>query len=261
MKEELIKSFNHLREFGFEYFSLRNIRLMRLTDKEWEVLINKMNNLYGTGLTRSDLNEVFSTNNIDFVREWLGKPSQYDEKYPKYYLLTSQVKKKKLYVSIPDSQVDEEVIMDEDFLGCNPQYLGLKKPSVKEDIEDITWIELTAFRYDEEEMWNKYNIPTYVIDEICRQVLDPDGKLDYYETPDTFALNQMNINVELNGEDHKNINKFVSTLKEKMPEGFNIVWDEESCGSPYFHPCPEFGKPMECVILRVYPKNLDRLKA
>lgn len=261
MEQKLIKSFDHLREYPFRYFALMNIRMMRLTDEDWNKLIKKMNDLYSDGLTVDDLNEVFSSTNIDFVREWIGKPWRSDEIYPKYYLLTSQIKKKKLYVQISDSQVDEETLMDDDFIGCSPEFLGTKEPNIDEDIEDVTWVNLTEFRYDEKEMWNIYNIPIYAINEICRQVLDPDGKLDYYETPDTFALNQLNANVELNEKDHKNIDEFVSMLKEKMPEGFDIDWDKESCESPDFNPYPEFGLGMDCVLLRVYPKNPSRLNS
>lgn len=261
MEQKLIKNFDHLREYPFGYFALMNIRMMRLTDEDWDKLIEKMNDTYSDGLTREDLNEVFSSANIDYVREWIGKSWRSDEIYPKYYLLTSHIKGKKMYIEICDSQVDEETLMDEDFIGCQPEFLGTKKPNVDENIEDITWVDLTKFRFDEECMWDIYKIPIYAIYEICRQVLDPDGKLDYYDTPDTFALNQLNANVELNEKDKKNIDEFVSMLKEKMPEGFDIDWDKESCESPEFEQFPEFGLGMDCVLLRVYPKNPDRLKS
>lgn len=258
--ETLIKNFDNLKEFDFEYFPLRNIRLMRLTDDDWTHLIDIMNKTYKIGLSRDELNQIFSSNNIKFVREWLKKPYPEDEVYPKYYLLTSQVKKKSLYVEIPDEEVDEESIMDEDFQGCSPKYLGLKEPETEEDIEDITWIDLTKFRYDEEEMWDKYNIPVYAIPRVCEKILNPNGELDYYEVPDTFAINNMNRYSELNEKEKKDIDKFVAKLNEKMPEGFDISWDDEECGSPSFTYSPAFGGPIECVGLRVYPKNLDRLK-
>lgn len=260
MEETLIKDFSNLKDCPFDYYPLRNIRLMRLTDEEWGQLIKIMSETYKTGLCPKDLNEVFSSNNINFVREWLNKPHVEDEIYPKYYLLTSQVKKKQCYLTISDSQTDGESLMDEDFLACNPQYLGLKEPDTDEDIEDVTWIDLTRIRYDEEEMWDKFNIPVYAINRICEKILNPNGELDYYEVPDTFAINQYNRDVELTKTDVKNIDKFVENLNEKVPEGYDIVWDEEECKSPTINYYPAFGKPVECVGLRVYPKNLDRLK-
>ena len=260
MEKTLIKDFSNLRNYPFSYYPLRNIRLMRLTDEEWEHLISIMTETYNTGITAEDLNEVFSSSNIDFVRNWLNKPNVEDEVYPKYYLLTSQVKKKQVYMTIPDLQVDEETLMDADFQGCNPQYLGLKEPDTEEDIDDVTVINLTKIRYDEDMMWDKYEIPTYAIHKICKEVLDPDGTKDYYEVPESHALNELNRGVELTKKEEKVIDGFLADLKERMPEGFDIVWDEESCGSPFFSYSPAFGLPMDCVLLRVYPKNLDRLK-
>ena len=260
MEKTLIKDFSNLKNYPFSYYSLRNIRLMRLTEEKWEHLIFIMTKTYKTGLTEEDLNEVFSSSNINFVRNWLNKPNVENEVYPKYYLLTSQVNTEQMYVAIPDLQVDEETLMDEDFMGCNPEYIGLQEPDTEEDIDDVTVVNLTKFRYDEDKMWNKYEIPTYAIQKICKDVLDPDGTKDYYEIPESHALNELNRYVELTKKDEKVINDFLTDLKERMPEGFDIVWDEESCGSPFFSYCPAFGLPMDCVILRVYPKNLDRLK-
>lgn len=262
MEEKLIKNFDNLRTYPFDYVALKNLRLMRCSEDEKDNLIKIMNETYSSGITREELNEVFNSENINAVRKWLGKPSVEDEVYPKYYLLTSQVKKKKLYVFIDDfdPKVEEETMMDDDFWGCHPQYLGTKKPKTEEEIEDVTGVVLDAFRYDEEEMWDSYHIPVYAIDRICQKVLDPDGFLDYYERPDTFAINEYMRYTELSKEDKKNIDKFIKQLKKWMPEGFDIVWDEESCGSPYYYCRPEFGGGCECVILRVYPKNLDRLK-
>ena len=107
MEKTLIKDFSNLKNYPFSYYSLRNIRLMRLTEEEWEHLIFIMTKTYKTGLTEEDLNEVFSSSNINFVRNWLNKPNVENEVYPKYYLLTSQVNTEQMYVAIPDLQVDE----------------------------------------------------------------------------------------------------------------------------------------------------------
>lgn len=258
MEKELIKDFSNLRDFGFEYIAKRNIAMMRLTDEDWERLTNIMTKTYGDGITREDLNEVFNSANINQVRGWLGKPMLEDEVYPKFYSITSKIKHNRMIVAIPDEMVDEEVLMDEDFNGCAPQYLGLEEPDG--EYEDVTVVGLDEFRYDEEMMWNKYNIPTYAVYKICEEVAAMNGKDDFYDVPDTFALNERNRYLELDKEEIKNIDKFISKLKKLMPEGFDIDWDDESCGSPFFHPCPEFGLGMDCVVLRVYPKNTDRLK-
>lgn len=178
-------------------------------------------------------------------------------KLPVYYKITSQVHGKVLNVRISDQEVYDETINDDDFKACNPVKLSGKP---KGDFEDACWTDFERFRYCEEEMWNIYNIPIYAIYRICKKVLDPNDELDYYEVPDTFALNQRNRDLELNDEEIKNIDDFLDGLHKKMPEGFEISWDEQSCGSPFFSKYPEFGLGSECVCLRVYPKNLERLK-
>lgn len=64
----------------------------------------------------------------------------------------------------------------------------------------------------------------------------------------------MNLNLELNDEDIKNIDGFVNNLNKKYPDGFDIKWDEPSIGSPYFDTKPEFGIACDCVTLRIYKK-------
>lgn len=121
---------------------------------------------------------------------------------------------------------------------------------LKDDPETID-----NFVYDEDEMWDSYDIPVYAIPRICQLILDPNGALDYYEIPESTAINEYNRYLELNDEDVENINTFVNRLRNAMPEGFTIDWDAESVGSPYFDPRPAFGKAMDCVKLRVYPKK------
>lgn len=258
MSENLFTNFSNLKEYSFDYYSLRNIRMMELTDADWERLIKVMERTYGMGVSREDLNAVFDNENINLVREWLGKPHVEDDVYPKYYRLTSKIKGKQLDVEIWDDQIYGEVLMDNDFLGCKPKYLGTKKPS--EEVEAIVFVNLEKFKYDEDMMWNKYDIPTYAVNEICRLIHDPDGTLDYYPTPDTFALNELNRNVELTNRELSVINRFIKKLNKDMPDGFDIDWDDDSCASPSFSPYPEFGLGMDCVILRVYPKNINRLE-
>lgn len=81
------------------------------------------------------------------------------------------------------------------------------------------------------------------------------GELDYYEVPDTFALNFRNQNIELNDKDIKNIDNFLNMLHEAMPEGFDIIWNKQTCESPYFVMRPEFGAGSDCVNLYVYSKS------
>ena len=178
-------------------------------------------------------------------------------KLPVYYKITSQVHNKTLNIAFTEQEVYDETIVDDDFKACNPIKLS-RKP--RGDVDDAAWIDFERFRYCEDEMWDKYNIPIYAIYRICKKVLDPNDELDYYEVPDTFALNQRNRDLELDKKDIKNIDNFLNNLHKKMPEGFEINWDEQSCGSPFFDKYPEFGLGSDCVYLRVYPKNLERLK-
>lgn len=113
---------------------------------------------------------------------------------------------------------------------------------------------IDEFVYNEGEMYDSYDIPVYAIPRICQLILNPNGELDYYEIPESHAINEYNRYLELNDEDIKNIDDFVAGLNKAMPQGFTIDWDEESVGSPYFEPYPAFGKAMDCVKLRVYPK-------
>lgn len=177
-------------------------------------------------------------------------------KLPIYYKIKSEVHDKVMNVCISDEEVYEETMADKDFWACSPVKLK-RKPK---EFTDITGVVVEEFRFCEEEMWKKYIIPTYAIPRICEKVLDPDGKLDYYEVPDTFALNEINRNLELNHEDIRNIDKFLSYLYKEMPEGFELGWDNDSCESPFFYRRPAFGLPMDCVYLRIYPKNLEHLK-
>lgn len=129
----------------------------------------------------------------------------------------------------------------------------------EEDWEDYDgdYRTIDEFAYDEDEMWNSYDIPVYAIPRICQLILDPNDSLDYYEIPESHAINEQNRYLELNDEDTKNINEFVANLHKVMPDGFTIDWDEESVGSPYFEPHPAFGLAMDCVKLRIYPNEAD----
>lgn len=115
-------------------------------------------------------------------------------------------------------------------------------------------VTIDEFAYDEDEMWDSYDIPVYAIPRICQLILDPNNFLDYYDVPESHAINEQNRYLELNDEDIKNIDEFVADLHKAMPDGFTIDWDMESVGSPYFDPHPAFGLAMDCVKLRVYPK-------
>lgn len=127
---------------------------------------------------------------------------------------------------------------------------------VEEDWEDYENDQamIDEFAYDEDEMHDCYDIPVYAIPRICKLILNPNDELDYYEVPESTAINNHNRYLELNNEDIKNINDFVSNLHKAMPEGLTIDWDVESVGSPYLTRHPAFGLTVDCVKLRVYPK-------
>lgn len=120
-----------------------------------------------------------------------------------------------------------------------------------EDIREFAYDIINAETY---EFW----IPTYAVNEVCRLILDPNDSLDYYEVPESFALNVRNNGIELNDEDLKNIKEFVSMLNKLMPNGFTIDWDVESVGSPEFRTDPEFGLAMDCVKMYAYKKAADK---
>lgn len=126
----------------------------------------------------------------------------------------------------------------------------------EEDWEDYEYDQsaIDEFAYDEDEMWDVYDIPVYAIPRVCKLILDSDDELDYYDIPESVAINEYNRYLELNDEDVKNIDGFVAGLWEVMSGGFTIDWDVESVGSPYFDPSPIFGEGSACVKLRVYPK-------
>lgn len=109
------------------------------------------------------------------------------------------------------------------------------------------------FVYDEDEMYDKYSIPIWAVKPICKLILDPNDEFDYYEVPESVALN-MAYTDELTDDENKSIESFVKELNKAMPNGFIIDWDDESCGSPYFDAKSEFGDGDECVTLRVYEK-------
>lgn len=130
---------------------------------------------------------------------------------------------------------------------------------IEEDWEDYENDQamIDEFAYDEDEMWDSYNIQVYAIPRICKLILDPNDFLDYYEVPESHAINEYNRYLELNDEDIKNIDGFIADLNKVIPQGFTIDWDVKSVGSPYFDSYPAFGKAMDCVKLRVYPKNQE----
>lgn len=260
--EGLIKNFSNLKtDWRLRQTARENLAILRLNDEEWKKLIDFMNKTYSSGITEDDYNDVFSSWNIDQIRKMLGRPLFEDEVYPKYYKVTSEVKHKVKYVYIDDDLEDKDVMTDDDFLACSPEYLGTDKPDIDDDeIDCVGCIIFKEFRYDENEMWNEYNIPAYAIYRIAEKVANKNGQTECWEVPDTHALNELNRDFELTKEDKKNIDRFLKTLDRAMPDGYTISWDSESCGSPFFHPYPEFGLGMDCVIMRVYPKNLERLK-
>lgn len=121
------------------------------------------------------------------------------------------------------------------------------------DWDDCTSDLAKEFVYDEGEMYDKYNIPAWAVNQICKLILDPHNESDYYDVPESEALN-MAYTGELTDDENKSIESFVKGLNKAMPNGFIIDWDDESCGSPYFDTKPKFGSGSECVTLRVYEK-------
>lgn len=151
-----------------------------------------------------------------------------------------------------EDDIDSDGLHNDEFMQC------CKIEQLNSNQEDyIDWLDF----YTDDFTWNPEGklldecyIPVYAIPRICEKILNPDGSLDYYDVPESHAINMMNLNLELNDEDIKNIDGFVNNLNKKYPDGFDIKWDEPSIGSPYFDPKPEFGLACDCVTLRIYKK-------
>lgn len=178
-------------------------------------------------------------------------------KFPVYYRLMSQVKRKVVYVEIDNEENYDETMQDPDFEPCSPVLLK-KKPSC--EFTNINGVALEEFRYDYDSMWDEYNIPTYAIDYLNEMVSEKNGVSCKYNIPESYALDVLRNGVVLGHEDKILINGFIEKLDKFMPDGYDINWDVETCKSPFFDKYPEFGKPCTCVVLRVYPINTEHLK-
>lgn len=176
----------------------------------------------------------------------------------RYFTIWSRHAKRKLILHCQGDSAAED--LKDSFSMCEVEEIvnvpadGIDDEEDWEDYEhDFGMID--GFAYDEDDMYDCYDIPVYAIPRICKLILDPNGALDYYDIPESHAINEMNRYLELSDEDIKNIDDFVANLHKAMPDGFTIDWDVESVGSPYFERRPAFGLAMDCVKLRVYPKN------
>lgn len=96
---------------------------------------------------------------------------------------------------------------------------------LKDDPETID-----NFVYDEDEMFDCYNIPTYALCPI--------------ENDDWSSY-------ELTEEDAQNIHQFLDNLDKQMPNGWTMDW--EDLDNPFFDSHPAFGLPCDCYKVRVYP--------
>lgn len=151
-----------------------------------------------------------------------------------------------------EDEFDSDDLHEDEFMQCcNIEQLN----SNQEDCIDWLDYDTKEFTWNPEgKLLDECYIPVYAIPRICEKILNPDGSLDYYDVPESHAINMMNLNLELNDEDIKNIDGFVNNLNKKYPDGFDIKWDEPSIGSPYFDTKPEFGLACDCVTLRIYKK-------
>lgn len=198
-------------------------------------------------VNKDDCDEIEDLDDVD--------PDEFDDL--KYFAIRSRITKheKILYCHGELAAYD----LKEAFAMCEIEEIvevpegGIEWEEDWEDYENDQAM-IDEFAYDEDEMWDAYDIPVYAIPRICKLALDPNDELDYYDIPESHAINEYNRNLELTEEDIKNIDGFVADLHKAMPDGFTIDWDVESIGSPSFEPHPAFGLAMDCVKLRVYPK-------
>lgn len=181
---------------------------------------------------------------------------EFDE--TRYFAIWSRHAKHKLILHCQGDSAAED--LKDSFSMCEVEEIVKVPEDGIDDEEDWEDYEhdfgmIDGFAYDEDDMYNCYDIPVYAIPRICKLVLNQNDELDYYEIPESHAINEYNRYLELNDEDIKNIDDFVADLHKAMPDGFTIDWDVESVGSPHFEPHPAFGLAMDCVKLRVYPKS------
>ena len=272
-----------LKDFGF--WSGARDCADKLTDEQFDQVDAVLEDMYPNGMTDTQLNDIFWFE-PDSVYEWAGC-------FPKFFKLTASCGRVK-YVKAEDSddvntvdsscceseEVEESECEEvEDLYDVDPddfddlKYFAIRSRIKKHEkilycqgesaddlkdafsmceIEEI--VKVPADGIDIEEDWEDYENDQVMIDEF---ILDPNETLDYYNIPESHAINEYNRNLELNDEDIKNIDEFIANLNKMMPQGFTIDWDEESVGSPYFDSYPAFGKAMDCVKLRVYPKNQE----
>lgn len=177
--------------------------------------------------------------------------------YPVYFKLTSQVKRKVVYVEIDNEENYEETMQDPDFEPCNPVLLK-RKPRV--EFTNINGVALEEFRYDFDSMWDEYRVPTYAINYINEMIAGNNGMDQAYDIPESQALDILGGDTVLGKEDKILMDNFIDKLDSFMPDGYDINWDVDTCKSPFFERYPEFGEPCTCVVLRVYPKNTKNLR-
>ena len=263
-----------LKDFGF--WSGAKDTAEQLTDEQFDQVEAMLEDLYPDGMTATGLNDIFWFES-NKIYEWAGC-------FPKFFKLTATCGRVK-YVRAEDSDDVDEV----EGSYCDSEEV---EEDECDDIEDVSDVELNDFSdthyFSIKSRFTKHEliihclgdeaaddleeaffmceiegiaeVPAEGIDaipRICQLILDPNNSLDYYEIPESHAINEYNRNLELNDKDIKNIDEFVANLHDVMPDGFTIDWDVESVGSPYFDPHPAFGLAMDCVKLRVYPNEAD----
>lgn len=198
-------------------------------------------------VSKIELVEDASEGDEDFVYEDFDSET-FEE--TKFYEITNVFGDKKV-VRTEDDLDSEDLLGSGDLNNCTILQLN------KQCEEFVDWCDFDAevFAWNPKgNLFNSYEIPVYAIYRICEKVLNPDGALDSYDIPDTFAINEYNRYLELTEEEIKDIDEFLDELHERMPNGFDIVWDKVSLGSPSFEYKPAFGLGVECVTLYVYQK-------
>ena len=174
----------------------------------------------------------------------------------RYFRISSRHTKRELVLHCHEDAVED---LKDSFSMCKVEEITVVPSDGvegEEDWEDYEHDEgmIDGFAYDEDDMYDCYDIPVYAIPRICKLVYDPKGELGYYNIPESHVIIEYD-RYSLNDEDVKNIDGFVADLHKAMPDGFTVDWDMESLDTLCFEPYPAFGLGTECVKLRVYPKN------
>lgn len=211
----------------YEDISLKNFKFWsgaatglseELTDEQFDTLEAILEDMYPDGMEDSQVNDLFWFEE-DWIREVLGMESA--DGFPKYVKITGPLQNSAIVKVSGETDIEDLERIDK----CTVEEMEDVDVDDREAIDYADFDE-ESFIWDEDNMWDQYEIPEYAVCAI--------------EYGDFSGLEE---------EDADNIQLFVNELQNNIPEGYTIVWEEDS----HFESFPEFGLACNCVTARVYP--------